>query len=144
MIAGAPLAPDGLIVLAALLRLHPELDAGGLAPALRAAIAATPVTPSPVEALALAVARRTPAGEPAAPPGRSPASRFLRRWHRRWRVAQAPGTRLPSDLTVAGDVPRQVARLRALLAATPDPAARRDLVAQAPAAIAAQATGAAP
>lgn len=137
MIAGVPLPPDGLTVLAALLRLHPDVSPDLLSPALRAAVAA--IDAASIDDLARAVARRTPAGTPPAPPGRSPASRFTRRWHRRWRVAQALE---PVPPLAPG--PDAAARLADRLARTADAAVRRDLVAQAPLTVAAQATGARP
>jgi hypothetical protein len=123
MIARAPLAPDGLIALAALIQKHgPQ---AGLGDALQAALHALPPIDDPAFALATVVSRRrhpAPAGRPHAD-GPVRAARFLRRLGRRSRVLQAPHT---------PPVPRTAEGLKAALAASPDPAVRRDLVALAP------------
>ena len=158
----APLSPHGLEALAALIALrgvpgapHPtELLSAELSRAL-----ADQATDAPQARLAQVAARRTvvvdaQANQPGSA-GRSPAARFLRRHHRRWRIAQAAAAPWPTDLRPLGR--RAIARgwvdaaadpevtgLRVHLWATPDPGRRRDLLAQAPVALARAASQAPP
>lgn len=149
MIAGAPLAPDGLEALAALITLRGLPAEALLAPPLAAALATLASDgasaaekglessglprSAALNRLTRVVARRTalaPADEPQPSEGeRTPVARFLRRQARRWRIAQAPPAPLtPQGLSAEG--------LTQLLRQTPDAGRRRDVLALAPAALA--------
>lgn len=122
MIAGAPLSPDGLACLAALIARHgPRAQ---MTETLAAAVRAH-TSGSPEQALASAAAnrRRPPPNDRPYASGRSPAARFLRRLGRRPLVRQ-------SDAPVPTfDTP---AELAAALASADSAAERRDLVAHSP------------
>lgn len=150
MIAGVPLAPDGIEALAALVARY-----GWPAPGLVGEALARAVAPSvgraetAVARLARVVARRTalPAAHPS-PAGRSAAARFARRQARRWCIAQAVPDPLPPRAELvrlgararaagwAGDLDDEAAGLRVLVWATDDAGRRRDLVALADRAVA--------